>query len=119
MVICRVSLPYMHVPSALAEMNRVLAPGGEVWLLLHGWKSVRRRLKDSLKRMDWKDLVYLGYIALNSAALYLDFQFRFPRKNRCESVQTASSIKLALRRAGFQPTAVHSSHFFTVTARKT
>src|SRR2546421_12144982 len=35
LVISRVSLPYMRRRAALAEMARVLAPGGDAWFVLH------------------------------------------------------------------------------------
>src|SRR3954449_13214466 len=33
-VYSRVALPYMHIPTALAEIHRVLRPGGNLWLTL-------------------------------------------------------------------------------------
>jgi ubiquinone/menaquinone biosynthesis C-methylase UbiE len=35
LLICRVALPYMHNPSALAEMARVLRPAGLLFLKIH------------------------------------------------------------------------------------
>lgn len=35
-VICRVALQYLNAEQALAEMYRVLSPGGKVFLLVHG-----------------------------------------------------------------------------------
>src|SRR5215467_1595784 len=34
-IICQVAMPYMNIPAALAEINRVLEPGGTVHFSLH------------------------------------------------------------------------------------
>ena len=34
-VFCSVALPYMHIPRTLAELHRVLTPGGFFWASLH------------------------------------------------------------------------------------
>jgi ubiquinone/menaquinone biosynthesis C-methylase UbiE len=117
-VICRVALPYMHIPRALAEINRVLEPNGEVWLLLHSFRFFMRRVQKSFAGLDWKDLIFSVYVAMNSTALFLGFQFRFPAKWRCESFQTRSSIRSALERSGFTDVRIDQGKFFIVTARR-
>jgi ubiquinone/menaquinone biosynthesis C-methylase UbiE len=45
LVIARVSLPYTNIPRALAEIHRVLAPGGRVWMTLHRLRFAWRHVK--------------------------------------------------------------------------
>ncbi|MCQ6563817.1 class I SAM-dependent methyltransferase [Paenibacillus mendelii] len=35
-IVCRTSLQYLHIPSAIAEMYRLLQHGGKVFLVVHG-----------------------------------------------------------------------------------
>jgi ubiquinone/menaquinone biosynthesis C-methylase UbiE len=117
-IICRVALPYMNIPVALAEIHRVLRPDGEVWLLLHSLSFFRRRLRRSLRSLDWKDVIFLAYVALNSAVLHFGLQFRFPRRELCESFQTPGSIRSILTRMGFHDIRIDHGGFFIVTARR-
>lgn len=65
LVICRVALPYMNNRDALAEMARILRPGGKVLLRTHSPKfyfgMVKRRLKDmSIKQLAYPVLCFAG-----------------------------------------------------------
>lgn len=116
-VACRVSLPYMHIPSALREISRVLTENGELWFTLHGWPSIGRRLKRAIRGFDLKDLLFIGYVLLNSAALhFVGKQFRFGK--HCESIQFRRSIERELVRAGFSNISIQYGHFFIAHAIK-
>ena len=43
-VAARVGLPYTHIPTALAEMGRVLKPGGLLWLTHHPFSRAAKWL---------------------------------------------------------------------------
>ena len=118
LVFSRVAIPYMHIPSALREMHRVLARGGELWLVLHTWNMLSERVRNSLARPNFKDVIFCGYICLNTLALYFGRQFRFPANGRYESVQTEASITWALRRAGFTRIKIKRNQHFAISAFK-
>jgi ubiquinone/menaquinone biosynthesis C-methylase UbiE len=116
-VVCRVSLPYMHIPTALREISRVLTENGEIWFTLHGWPSIGRRLKKAARRIDLKDLLFIGYVLLNSAALHImGRQFRLGK--HCESIQFRRSIERELTSAGFSQISFEYGHFFVAHACK-
>lgn len=116
-VICRVSLPYMHIPTALREISRVLADDGEVWFTLHGFPSIRRRLRKAAFDLDLKDLLFISYVLLNSLGLHF-FGRQFRLKHRCESIQFPASIERELTTAGFSHITIEYGHFFVAYARK-
>ncbi len=97
MVVSRVALPYTHIPSALAEIARVLKRGGRVWLTLHTLAIAAETFRGS-----WKGRIYFGYVVLNSLLLHAaGTQVRWIH-GRCESFQTRGGIRRALQRAGFE-----------------
>lgn len=64
-VISRVASPYMHIPTALAEMARVLQPGGRLWLVLHPCSMTFRELARSLRSLSLKDALFRMYVLAN------------------------------------------------------
>ena len=102
-VISRVAVPYMHIPTALTEISRVLTPGGHLWLTLHPYQMVFEFLGRALKSGNVKSMVYFSYALLNGLAFhYFGKLWRFPlNRQRCESFQTAGAMQRALRQAGF------------------
>ena len=106
-IISRVAMPYMDIPTTLQDMRRVLKTGGEVKLKLHPFAFTLSELSDELlsgsvlNRL--KNLIYRIYVICNSIALHLGgFNFRFPLgRRRCESFQTKKGIAHALTAAGF------------------
>jgi ubiquinone/menaquinone biosynthesis C-methylase UbiE len=116
-VYSRVALPYMKIPVALAEIARVLQPGGRVWFTLHPLTMLSWSQAFSRPRK----LLFEAYRLFNTAVLHFGgSQIRYPlRSSRTESYQTDRGIRQALLHAGFQDvelrrTAVH----FIATARK-
>jgi SAM-dependent methyltransferase len=81
LVISRVALPYMHIPTTVREAARVLASNGRVWFVLHpvsmlSWK----RNVLSLRRT-----VFGLYVGLNSLLFPLN-------RAKIESVQTCAGM---------------------------
>lgn len=119
-VIARVSLPFMHLPSALQEVARVVKPGGFVWFTLHPLAMLHARLFTALRTLHVKDFVYSLYVLVNSLGWHLTGQqFRYPlNRQRCESVQTIGGIRRAMKHVGFTQVQTEYGRFFIVTARK-
>ncbi len=102
-VISRVAVPYMHIPTALTEIARVLMPGGHLWLTLHPFQMVFAFLRRAIQAGNVKSMIYFSYALLNGLAFHLLGKlWRFPlNRQRCESFQTTAAMKRALRQAGF------------------
>lgn len=118
-VLSRVALPYMHIPSALAEFARVSRPGGNVWLTLHPFSMTRAWLWQAVRTANPKGIVYQGYSLANGLLLHAcGMQVRFPlNRSRCESFQTARGMTKALHTAGFRDvTVAMQGQIFVVTA---
>jgi ubiquinone/menaquinone biosynthesis C-methylase UbiE len=120
MVIARVSLPWMHMPSALREVFRVLDHGGCIWISLVDLSAALSHLVTAIRGRNLKNVVYRLYVLINGAAFHLTGkQFRFPfRRQRCESFQTSEGVRRFLSRIGFERIQVGREQLFIVTARK-
>lgn len=120
MVISRVALPWMHIPEALAEMARVLRPGGTAWLVLHPVSMALRELGASLRALDLRGVVLRSYILLNGAVFHVTGKsFGCPFSRQFESFQTRGGMRRALRAAGWDRIEIRrDARFFVVTARK-
>jgi ubiquinone/menaquinone biosynthesis C-methylase UbiE len=99
-VISSVALPYMDITRALAEINRVLVPGGSLSLSLH------------LPRFTISELLYRAvphpiptlfrlYVAANGLWFHCTGKTFSLYPGRAESFQTERGMRIALRRAGF------------------
>ena len=119
-VYSRVALPYMRIDRALAEMSRVIRPGGTLWLTLHPWSRVLQDMLAEARRLHVRATVHGAYVLTNGFALHLTGkQFAWPfGRGGYESFQTRRSIQRALRRTGFTEIAITPGRFFVVSGRR-
>lgn len=119
LVYSRVALPYTRVPRAVAEMHRVLRPGGRLWLTLHPASMERRRIATAVRTGRLREVIDRMYVVVNSVSLHL-FGRVGPRpwSGSYESVQTTLGMMRVLGRAGFEDARVASTTPFLVTARR-
>ena len=117
-VFSRVALPYMHVPTALKEIRRVLSTDGRMWLVLHGPGIVFSQLASAVRGGHAKSALFQSYAAVNGALYHLTGRLlRWPIGGRYESFQTRRIVP-RLRRAGFTDIHVESAPHFILQARK-
>ncbi len=107
------------VQRALAEMARVVRPGGTIWLVLHPLSRVLRAFGAAVQRLDWRTALARLYVLANGAASHwLDREFRAPFGDTRESFQTPERIRARLAALGFERIETRERPFFVVTARK-
>lgn len=99
-VVSGVALPYMNIPKTLAELYRILVPGGRVSLTLH------------LPSFTWSELLHHAlprpiptlfrlYVAANGLCFHCTGRTVPFLRARTESFQTERGMRIALQRAGF------------------
>ncbi len=119
-VLSRIALPYMDIPTALSEMNRVMRPGGYLFASWHDWEGRREWLIDPIRGLTWKRSVDSIYIAVASVTYRLLGRI-LPRpwNGTRETFQFRNHIPRILARAGFvNVTCERSQHHLRTTARK-
>lgn len=116
--IARISLPYMHIPTALREIRRVLRPGSCLWMVLHPLRAAAGHLWRSLRDGNLRDALFRVYVILNGVLFHLTGrQVRFPVGRRpCESFQTSRGMRRALYLRGFDIVEIERQRFFVVRA---
>lgn len=119
-VISRVALPYMHIPSVLQEIERILTPSGYVWFALHPFTMLRDDAINAIRSGNLKSFVYVVYVLINGICFHLTGrQFRYPlNRAKCESFQTTGGISKAMDRAGFERVRAERGRSFVVSAVK-
>lgn len=119
LALSRVALPYMRTAKALAEMARVLRPGGDLWIVLHPASLVWNELKASLQRGRWRAALSRAYALANGACMHLTGrELPRPYRGKHNSFQTEERIVRTLSALGFEDIRVDHRRFFVVTARK-
>jgi len=119
-VLSRIALPYMDIPSALSEMNRVMRPGGYLFASWHDWEGRREWLLDPVRGLTWKRAVDFAYIAVASVTYRLSGRIPpRPWNGTRETFQFRRHIPRILAGAGFvNLTCERSQHHLRSTARK-
>ena len=119
LAISRVALPYMRTGPALAEMARVLRPGGDLWIVLHPFSLVWSELKSSVARGRWRAALHRAYALANGVAVHFTGrELPAPHRGKHHSFQTEARIVRTLESLGFEDIRVEKRRFFVVTARK-
>lgn len=93
-VVANVSLPYMNIAKALAEIHRVLVPGGSLLASLHAYTFTLSELRQVYKHKP-RAALYRTWVLANGILLHLAGQ------NIGEAFQTERGIRIAASRAGF------------------
>jgi len=110
----RVSMPYMDIQPTLREVFRILAPSGQVKMKLYPLTYTLSQLAEEIRvgslSSRLKNLIYRSYVIANGLLLHVfSFTIRYPlARCRCESFQTKSGIRRALRHCGFADIEVNS-----------
>ncbi len=119
-VAARVALPYMHIPTALAEMGRVLKPGGSVWLTLHPFSLVTSWLLQDLLAWRPKKVLFWLWVMVNGAFFHVTGRQLRYRSGRVlqETFQTEQSARRGLLAAGFQQVRISRGCHFVLVAIK-
>jgi ubiquinone/menaquinone biosynthesis C-methylase UbiE len=114
-VYSRVALPYMDIPRALAEMHRVLQPGGRLWLALHPAAIPL----EQFRRGNIKGKIFALYTIVNGIWFHLTGRTFRLTGSICESIQTERGMRLALSRAGFRDASFRRTalHFIVTAVR--
>lgn len=108
LVFSRVALPYCNIAVALSEMNRVLKPGGRLWVSVHPWEMEREQLLSAIRSLHPIRIVDRMYVILNSVIFASTGHcYARPWNGRIESFQTVRGFKRALQKAGFQVDSMH------------
>lgn len=99
-VICAIALPYMDIQKTLAEMHRVLVPGGGLSLSLHPPSFVLFELRHKAFPRPIPTLFRL-YVIANGLLFHCTGRTVAFVKRRTESFQTERGMRVALNHAGF------------------
>ena len=118
LVLSRVTLPLTYWPAAVAEIGRVTAPGGDVWLVLHSLRKTVHDLVESARGGRWKRTLYRSYVLANGALLHTTGRLLPGPAGGYESFQTPEVVRRQLRAEGFANIVVQQGRHFVVTASK-
>jgi len=119
-VFARSTAYLLDIPTALSELNRVLRPGGRLWISLHRWRDIQVLLRRPFDDHPIKTTAFGTYVAVNSAL----FQFtgrlvRYPlNRSRIMTFQTEDRMRKELQKTGFGRIRVSGARFFVIEAEK-
>ncbi|MFT6302197.1 MAG: ubiquinone/menaquinone biosynthesis C-methylase UbiE [Granulosicoccus sp.] len=118
-IISRVALPYTFIPHSVAELSRVLKPGGSIWVTLHPVSKTMQQLAASTKSLDIKGMIFRSYTIMNGVAFHVAGKlYRWPRDNLMESFQTRYAMTRCLKENGFENIEFENNRYFKCTATK-
>ena len=119
LVVSRVTLPYTNIPKAIKEIERVLKPGGELWITLHSAKVLLNPLLKSLKSISMKSIIVRSFYLMNGVLFhFFGVLLPNPKSGEYESFQTDRGIRRELRRNNFKKIKIKRGVHFLVTAVK-
>jgi len=95
---CEVAMPYMNIPVALSEINRILEPG-TVHFSLHAFRFTLYELRLAFPKP--KALMFRLWVMVNGMILHLTGKPAEIR-GRYESFQTRRGMSVAMQHAGFE-----------------
>jgi ubiquinone/menaquinone biosynthesis C-methylase UbiE len=99
-VISAVALPYMNIQKTLAEIHRILVPGGGLSLSLHLPSfTISELLHNALPKL--APTLFRLYVIGNGSVFHCTGKTVGFLKGRNESFQTERGMRVALNRAGF------------------
>lgn len=118
-IIARVSLPYMNIDKVTHEISRVLRPGGKVWLVLHSYGTLKRRIWKSARTWNVKDVIYCFYILFNTVLVFrCNWQINW-KHGRTETFQTVAGMMKKFQKVGMVAKDSSRAPFFIMEAEKT
>lgn len=118
-VVSRVTIPYTNIPVSLQEINRVLKPGGEIWMTLHSMRVLLNPLLGSSRRVSVKSVLIRTFFLFNGFLLHcFGTLLPLPGSGSRESFQTSGGIRRLLKKNNFEHIVIERGSHFLVTARK-
>lgn len=98
------AIPYTNIPLALGEIQRVLIPGGSLFMSVHPARFTLKELRQAFPHPSAS--LYRLYVLANGLIFHASGRTVGLPNGRVESFQTIRGLRLALKRAGFVEIAV-------------
>ena len=119
MVVSRVTIPYTNIPVTFQEINRVLKPGGEIWMTLHSTRVLLNPLLKSFRAVSARGVLSRSFFLFNGFLLHcFGILLPLPGSGAYESFQTNSGIRRLLKKNNFDQIVIKRDTHFLVTGRK-
>jgi len=101
-VVCRLALPYTRNEEALAEMARVLRPGGVLLLKYHHVRFYIRSLKQAIAAGSLRRALYAARVLVAGSVYHIFGRQPTGRLLRSECYQTDARLRRTLTRLGLR-----------------